>query len=75
MRPSNLPDYYFPQDELDPESFAFDILFGSAAEDVRPRKIGADAWFGFRNADRYEIHEQSVRVMNNDILTLLQFKA
>jgi hypothetical protein len=25
----------------------------------RPRKIGADAWFDFRNCDRFEVEEQS----------------
>ena len=27
-RPNNIPDVWFPRDELDPESYAFDALFG-----------------------------------------------
>lgn len=33
-----------------------------ARDEGFPRKIGADAWFDTRGADRYEITEQSFRV-------------
>jgi hypothetical protein len=63
--------WWFPKDDLDPESFAFEMLFGGAAEEPYPRKIGADAWFEFRGVDRYEVHEQSFRLPNEEVLTLL----
>ena len=54
-----VPRWWFPNNELDHESIAFDMLFGGASELTYARKIGADAWFEFRGVDRYEIQEQS----------------
>ena len=61
----------FHAQNFNSESFAFGILFGSSADDHMPRKIGADAWFDRRDADQFEIQEQTVRVANDEILTLL----
>ena len=66
-----VPGWWFPKDDLDPESFAFEMLFGGEAESSYPRKIGADAWFEFRNVERYEIQEQSFLLPNEEVLTLL----
>ena len=70
-RAHDVPQRWFPRAELDPESFAFGILFGTSPEDHMPRKIVADAWFDRRDADQFEIQEQTVRVANDEILTLL----
>lgn len=66
-----IPGWWFPKEELDVESIAFEMLFGGAAEISYARKIGADAWFDFRGADRYEIQEQSFLLPNDEVLTLL----
>ncbi|MDP3328957.1 ImmA/IrrE family metallo-endopeptidase [Parvibaculum sp.] len=66
-----IPGWWFPRQELDHESFAFEMLFGDANESAFPRKIGADAWFEFRGVDRFEIQEQSFRLPNDELLTLL----
>ena len=63
--------WWFPKADLDPESFAFEMLFGGAAESSYPRKIGADAWFEFRNVERFEVQEQSFLLPNEEVLTLL----
>jgi hypothetical protein len=60
-RSPDVPSRWFPQDELDAESFAFSVLFGGQPDDRSPRKIGADAWFDRREADCYEVTEQSFR--------------
>ena len=57
--------------DLDPESIAFEMLFSGAPESRFPRKIGADAWFDFRNAEHFEIQEQSFLLPNEEVLTLL----
>ena len=36
-----------------------------------PRKIGADAWFNSWDAERYEVHEQTIRTGPDEILTLV----
>lgn len=66
-----IPAWWFPRDELDHESFAFDLLFGTASESSYPRKVGGDAWFDFQGVDRFEILEQSFRLPNEEVLTLL----
>lgn len=66
-----VPDWWFPNDDLDVESIAFEMLYGGTAEISYPRKIGAEAWFKFRAVERFEIQEQSFLLPNNEILTLL----
>jgi hypothetical protein len=70
-RADMVPGWWFPLDQLDRESFAADMLFNGGAEQSRPRKIGADAWFGFRNCDRFEVEEQSFLLPEDRILTIL----
>jgi hypothetical protein len=47
-------------------------LFGATDEDKFPRRIGGDAWFDRRDADRYEVHEQTVRIGDEEILILVR---
>lgn len=63
--------WWFPREDLDHESFAFDVLFAGASESSYPQKVGADAWFGFRGVDRFEVQEQSFQLPNDEVLTLL----
>lgn len=70
-RADMIPGWWFPKVDLDSESNAFEMVFGGAAEMPRPMKIGADAWFDFRNVQRFEIQEQSFLLPNDEVLTLL----
>ena len=63
--------WWYPRQDLDAGSFAFDMPFGEANESAIPRKIVADAWFELRGADRFEIQEQSFRLPNDEVLMLL----
>lgn len=66
-----VPQWWFPREDLDVQTFAFEILHNSAKEDAFPRKNGAGAWFDFRNVDRYEVQEQSFPLPNEEVLTVL----
>lgn len=70
-RSPEVPARWFPQDQLDSESLAMEVLFGKREEDAFPRRIGADAWFDRTEATNYEIREQSMRVGPDEILTIL----
>lgn len=70
-RADMVPQWWFPRDDLDSDTFAFEILHGKAKEDTFPRKNGAGAWFEFRNVDRFEIFEQSFPLPNDEVLTVL----
>ena len=48
-----------------------DVLFGNGQEDPSPRKIGADAWFDRRDTECFEVHEQTIRIGADEILTLV----
>lgn len=66
-----IPRWWFPKDDLDQESIAFEMLHGGSAEISHARKIGAEAWFEFRGADRYEVQEQAFLLPNDEVLALL----
>ena len=63
--------WWFPNDTLDRDSFAADILFNGASEENFPRKVGADAWFHFKNCDDLLVEEQSFLLPDDEILTVL----
>ena len=71
--PGRIPERWFPREDLDADSYAFDVLHG---EDRRTRRvlIGAGAWFDRYCADKFELYEQTFKVADNEILTLLVFK-
>ncbi len=66
-----VPKWWFPKEDLDAESIAFEMLFGGAAEISYARKIGAEAWFEFRNVQRYEVHEQAFLLPNEEVLSVV----
>lgn len=72
-RPECIPTRWFPQDELDADSYAFDVLNGRDKESRRVL-IGADAWFDRWFASKYQIYEESRQISDGEILTLIVFK-
>ena len=63
---------WFARDDLDPESFAFTMMYGNDARtESFPRKIGADAWFDHHAAAEFEITEQSFKLPTGDVVTIL----
>ena len=70
-RSPDVPERWFPQENLDAESFAFGILFGTAQDDRNPRKIGADAWFDRMEAERFEVLEQTMRTAADEVVTMV----
>ena len=72
-RSPSVPERWFPKKELDPDSFAFDLLFGRDLDSETMRKMDASAWFDRDEAYRFEIWEQTLRVGPQQTLTLLVF--
>ncbi|TAY52950.1 ImmA/IrrE family metallo-endopeptidase [Rhizobium leguminosarum] len=73
-RSKSVPERWFPQNDLDRQSGAFDIQFGQGTEQRHPQRIGADAWFDRHDASRYDVHEQTIRTMPGETLTFLLFR-
>jgi Zn-dependent peptidase ImmA (M78 family) len=74
-RADMVPGWWYPAEQLDRATFAADMLFNGAAEQNWPRKMGADAWFNFRNCDRFEVEEQSFMLPGHEVLTVLTIPA
>lgn len=72
-RSQDVPDHWFPRNEIDAESSALDVLYGRATQ-TTPTIIGADAWFDRWDADRYTVTEQSVRSFEGDVLSLVTLR-
>ncbi|MBY5896717.1 ImmA/IrrE family metallo-endopeptidase [Rhizobium ruizarguesonis] len=69
---AGIPGYWRPRDDLDVESFAFELLHNPDSKDEGfPRKIGADAWFDNWSAEKYVITEQSLRIRGEGVVTIL----
>ena len=73
IRSHSVPQRWFPQDQLDADTFAFDIQFGSETDTPMLQKIEADAWFDRIGASYFEIQEQTIVVGPDETLTLLIF--
>jgi len=71
-RPQQIPERWFPRDELAAESSAMSVLFGKYRRNSRTI-VGAEAWFDRRDASRYELCEQSFKISEQEVLTLLVF--
>ena len=63
----------FPNKVLDHESTAFEVLFGNKTETRREMASG-DTWFNWGQANRYEVWEETVQLIENETLTLLTWK-
>lgn len=72
-RSHDIPYKWFPREELDADSDAMDVLYGKAERGNRSL-IGADAWFDRWDAEKYELYEETHRIADGAILTLLVFK-
>lgn len=70
-RAASVPSRWFPQQDMDHDSQAFDMLFGTAAELEAPSLVDADAWFDQSDASRYQLHEQTYKVPNGEVITLV----
>jgi hypothetical protein len=70
-RPDKVGGWWFPQRQLDKQSFAHAVLLEGASDDMAAHRIPADAWFDFKGADRYDAMEQSIRYRDGQVLTLL----
>lgn len=70
-RSPSLPRRWFPREQLETDSLAFDIVFGKAADSLKPMKIPAQAWFDRREAEEFEVFEQSIRMNGQEVLSII----
>lgn len=74
-RSKSVGERWFLRRTLDPQSNAHDILHKGARDDISLSLMDADTWFDTEGADRYELAEQSFRVGDDEVMTLLVLKS
>jgi Zn-dependent peptidase ImmA (M78 family) len=72
-RGPDVPGVLWPRERVSPMTGAYDILKGAATA-PGPTDVSADAWFEHRDARRYAIREDSMRITGDLILSLLWWK-
>ena len=73
MPSPQVPPTWYPKAELDQSSPAFDMLFSARQDQPTAKRVGAHLWFERRDAELYQITEQSFKVAEAEVLTLLTF--
>lgn len=66
-----VPDRWRPLKEMSADSAAFPVQFGKLREQRQGKRVKASAWFGIREAERFDIREETVRSTGGETLTLL----
>lgn len=69
-RHPDLPETFFPPKELDRETYAKDVMDGKI-DRSGARKVGADAWTDRYGASEFEVTEQTFRIGEDCILTMV----
>jgi len=50
------------------------MIFGKSPSALPPRSVSASAWFDRRDASRFNVIEDSLRIAPSEVMTLLAFK-
>lgn len=69
----DVPYFLYPKKELSHDTDAFDLLFGKISS-TRPRIADAELWIDHRDSYRYTVFEHSIKISQDEILTMLWWK-
>lgn len=72
-RSHDIPERWFPRDDLDTTSCAMDVLYGKIKQSSH-MLVAADAWFDRWDAQKHELYEEAYRITDKEILTFLVLK-
>jgi len=72
-RGPDVPQEIWPAKQLNHETTAFEVLF-AGKEQRKPMEVDADAWVEHRDAYRYTVFEDSVKISDDAVLTLIWWK-
>jgi len=68
-----VPHEIWPSKQLDHETTAFEVLF-AGKDQQRPVETDANAWIEHRDAYRYTVFEDSIKVADDAVLTIVWWK-
>lgn len=72
-RGPDVPHEIWPSKQLDHETTAFEVLF-AGKDQQRPAETDANAWIEHRDAYRYTVFEDSIKVADDAVLTIVWWK-
>ena len=72
-RGPDVPQVLWPRMEPASYTSAYELTHGMTTAEG-PTDVCADGWFEIRNADRYEVREDSIKVSDRFVLSLLWWK-
>jgi hypothetical protein len=70
----NVPRTWSPKPEIDHGSPGFGMLFQERLNQPTEKRVGAHTWFDRRDAERFDVWEQSFKTVEGEVLTILTFK-
>ena len=73
QKSKGMPDHWFPNQFLDRQSYAFDLMHSSEQTSGR-ELVPANAWFDECNDNDYELYEDSFKISDEEVLSILVFK-
>lgn len=74
-RHPDLPEEFWPNEELHHESIAFELLFKSNNIGANnSAKVEANIWIDRKDAQNYEVIESSMKVSEDSVITLIWWK-
>jgi Zn-dependent peptidase ImmA (M78 family) len=71
VKAPSVPAHWIPKRSIDTSSSALEVLYGKRDGDLAPRKIKAEAWFDCWEARGHDVYEQTMRIGDGEILTIL----
>lgn len=72
-RAPDVPQLLWPRMEPASYTSAYDLIHGVTSAEG-PADVCADGWFEIRSADRYEVREDSIKISDRFVLSLLWWK-
>lgn len=67
----SVPRKWYPRETLEPDTFAFDVVFGSSQGNSCPMGLDAFDWFDRGEANYFSIKEETKRIETNKSLSIL----
>ncbi len=71
IRAPQVPERWFPRDYLESDSIAYKVIRSRETFSEDPYNVSADTWFDYQENDEYEIIEQTIRVAENEVLSII----
>ena len=74
VRGPEVPDSFYPHEELHYETEAFGILFGNKSRKCAPTESPADIWITKYGSEYYDVVEQTVKVSEDEVISIIWWK-